>query len=185
MCTSDESPHKALPTASCGHKICFQDYINQDLPERQAPGIDRSYHMRKRSPRIQIHSHHASAHIHPRCYIKHASEDNHTGTTCQQAMKRMPNTSQQIPANAIKHASEDNHTGTTCQQAMKRMPNTSQQIPANAIKHASEDNHTGTTSQQATETEARPCRVSAIDERVQKGRTWTSITTTVPRMKRS
>ena len=153
MCTSDESPHKALPTASCGHKICFQDYINQDLPERQAPGIDRSYHMRKRSPRIQIHSHHASAHIHPRCYIKHASEDNHTGTTCQQAMKRMPNTSQQIPANAIKHASEDNHTGTT--------------------------------SQQATETEARPCRVSAIDERVQKGRTWTSITTTVPRMKRS
>ena len=153
MCTSDESPHKALPTASCGHKICFQDYINQDLPERQAPGIDRSYHMRKRSPRIQIHSHHASAHIHPRCYIKHASEDNHTGTTCQQAMKRMPNTSQQIPANAIKHASEDNHTGTT--------------------------------SQQATETEARPCRVSAINERVQKGRTWTSITTTVPRMKRS
>ena len=153
MCTSDESPHKALPTASCGHKICFQDYINQDLPERQAPGIDRSYHMRKRSPRIQIHSHHASAHIHPRCYIKHASEDNHTGTTCQQAMKRMPNTSQQIPANAIKHASEDNHTGTT--------------------------------SQQATETEARPCRVSAIEERVQKGRTWTSITTTVPRMKRS
>ena len=153
MCTSDESPHKALPTASCGHKICFQDYINQDLPERQAPCIDRSYHMRKRSPRIQIHSHHASAHIHPRCYIKHASEDNHTGTTCQQAMKRMPNTSQQIPANAIKHASEDNHTGTT--------------------------------SQQATETEARPCRVSAIDERVQKGRTWTSITTTVPRMKRS
>ena len=153
MCTSDESPHKVLPTASCGHKICFQDYINQDLPERQAPGIDRSYHMRKRSPRIQIHSHHASAHIHPRCYIKHASEDNHTGTTCQQAMKRMPNTSQQIPANAIKHASEDNHTGTT--------------------------------SQQATETEARPCRVSAIDERVQKGRTWTSITTTVPRMKRS
>ena len=153
MCTSDESPHKALPTASCGHKICFQDYINQDLPERQAPGIDRSYHMRKRSPRIQIHSHHASAHIHPRCYIKHASEDNHTGTTCQQAMKRMPNTSQQIPANAIKHTSEDNHTGTT--------------------------------SQQATETEARPCRVSAIDERVQKGRTWTSITTTVPRMKRS
>ena len=153
MCTSDESPHKALPTASCGHKICFQDYINQDLPERQAPGIDRSYHMRKRSPRIQIHSHHASAHIHPRCYIKHASEDNHTGTTCQQAMKRMPNTSQQIPANAIKHASEDNHTGTT--------------------------------SQQATETEARPCRVSAIDERVQKGRTCASITTTVPRMKRS
>ena len=153
MCTSDESPHKALPTASCGHKICFQDYINQDLPERQAPGIDRSYHMRKRSPRIQIHSHHASAYIHPRHYIKHASEDKHTGTTCQQAMRRMQNTSQQIPANAIKHASEDNHTGTT--------------------------------SQQATETEARPCRVSAIDERVQKGRTWTSITTTVPRMKRS